>query len=73
MLVSAVQQSGSVIYIHIFLLNHHRAFSAVPVLYSRFSLVIYFILSRTSMVAQLVKSLPAAQETRVQSLGWEVR
>ena len=24
-----------------------------------------------SLVAQLVKSLPAVQETRVQSLGWE--
>ena len=26
---------------------------------------------RTSLVAQLVKLLPAVQETRVQSLGWE--
>ena len=25
----------------------------------------------SSLVAQLVKSLPAMQETRVQSLGWE--
>ena len=25
----------------------------------------------TSLVAQLVKNLPAVQETRVQSLGWE--
>ena len=25
----------------------------------------------TSLVAQLVKNLPAAQETQVQSLGWE--
>ena len=26
---------------------------------------------RASLVAQLVKNLPALQETRVQSLGWE--
>ena len=26
---------------------------------------------RASLVAQLVKNLPAVQETRVQSLGWE--
>ena len=26
---------------------------------------------KTSLVAQLVKNLPAMQETRVQSLGWE--
>ena len=26
---------------------------------------------RTSLVAQLVKLLPAVQESRVQSLGWE--
>ena len=26
---------------------------------------------RASFVAQLVKNLPAVQETRVQSLGWE--
>ena len=26
---------------------------------------------RTSLVAQLVKNLPAMQETQVQSLGWE--
>ena len=30
---------------------------------------LYF--SFCSLVAQLVKSLPAMQETRVQSLGWE--
>ena len=28
-------------------------------------------ISRASVVAQLVKNLPAVQETRVQSLGWE--
>ena len=27
--------------------------------------------SRASLVAQSVKNLPAVQETRVQSLGWE--
>ena len=27
--------------------------------------------SRTSLVAQMVKNLPAMQETWVQSLGWE--
>ena len=27
--------------------------------------------TRASLVAQLVKNLPAVQETRVRSLGWE--
>ena len=27
--------------------------------------------SRASLVAQLVKNLPAVQETQVRSLGWE--
>ena len=27
---------------------------------------------RTSLVAEMVKNLPAMQETRVRSLGWEV-
>ena len=30
-----------------------------------------FSIYMTSLVAQMVKSLPAMQETRVQSLGWE--
>ena len=34
-----------------------------------FYIAVYLI--RTSLVAQLVKSLPAMQETRVWSLGWE--
>ena len=42
MLISALQQSDSVIYIY-----------------------------EASLVAQLVKNLPAMQETWVQSLGWE--
>ena len=58
------------IYIYSFLITTEHSV-LFPVLYSRFSLVIYFILSRTSMVAQLVKNLPAVQETRVWSLGWE--
>ena len=29
------------------------------------------VLSRASLVAQVVKNLPATQETQVQSLGWE--
>ena len=29
------------------------------------------LLERASLVAQLVKNLPAMRETRVQSLGWE--
>ena len=28
-------------------------------------------MNRTSLVAHLVKNLPAVQETQVQSLGWE--
>ena len=28
-------------------------------------------LSGTSLVAQLIKNLPAVQETQIQSLGWE--
>jgi len=31
----------------------------------------YSLINRTSLVAQMVKTLPAMQETRVQSLGWE--
>ena len=31
----------------------------------------YRILERASLVAQLVKNLPAVQETQVQSLDWE--
>ena len=34
--------------------------------------VFYYILIRASLIAQLVKNLPAKQETQVQSLGWEV-
>ena len=30
-----------------------------------------FSIYMTSLVAQMVKSLPAMQETQVQSLGWE--
>ena len=30
-----------------------------------------FIMVQVSLVAQMVKSLPAMQETQVQSLGWE--
>ena len=29
------------------------------------------MLSRASLVAQMVKNLPAMQETQVRSLGWE--
>ena len=31
----------------------------------------YYLLTGASLVAQLVKNLPAVQETQVQSLGWE--
>ena len=30
-----------------------------------------YLISRTSLVVQMVKNLPAMQETWVQSLGWE--
>ena len=30
-----------------------------------------FLEARASLVAQMVKNLPAVQENRVQSLGWE--
>ena len=63
-LVSTVQQSESAICIHIspFLgfpshLGHHRALSRVPVLYSRFSLVIYFMHSINSVYM----SIPISQ------------
>ena len=32
---------------------------------------IFFLYNRASLVAQMVKKLPAMWETRVQSLGWE--
>ena len=37
------------------------------------SLLIYFYLTqnRASLIAQLIKNLPAMQETWVRSLGWE--
>ena len=31
----------------------------------------YFLLAWASLVAQIIKRLPAVQETRVRSLGWE--
>ena len=33
--------------------------------------LLFNMLSRASLVAQLVKNLPAVRETWVQSLGWE--
>ena len=71
------------VYIHIYVyiyplffgfpahLGHHRALNRIPVLYSRFSLITYFIHHRTSLVAQMVKCLPTMWETRVRSLGQE--
>ena len=35
------------------------------------SLGLYLVSLGASLVAQMVKNLPAMQETRVQSLGWE--
>ena len=55
MLVSAVQQSESVIHISILFL--YRLLCRVPY--------------RASLVTQRLKHLPAMQETWVQSLGWE--
>ena len=56
-LVSAAQQSESPMHIHIcplfvfpFHLSHHRALSRVPVIYSRFSLVISFIHSISNVL-----------------------
>ena len=34
-------------------------------------IALFYRLRRASRVAQSVKNLPAVQETRVQSLGWE--
>ena len=33
--------------------------------------LIYLLETEASLVAQMVKNLPAMQETQVQSLGWE--
>ena len=65
-------------------LGHHRAQAELFVLCSSFPLAIYlydsvyiyiYIYIHTyiwaSLIAQLVKNLPAVQETPVQSLGWE--
>ena len=38
--------------------------------YTHLTLIFLFLL-RASLVAQMVKNLPAMQETQVQSLGWE--
>ena len=35
------------------------------------TLKLYFVIYRTSLVAQMVKRLSTLRETRVQSLGWE--
>ena len=39
--------------------------------YNKNILVIYIYISRASLVAQMVKNLPAMQETQVRSLGQE--
>ena len=43
----------------------------VILVFSYFFFSYFFFSSRTSLVAQLVKNLPAVQETWVWSLGWE--
>ena len=47
---SAVQQSESATRIHISPLCHHRASCRVPMLHSRFSLIIYFIHSSVTIL-----------------------
>ena len=39
--------------------------------YGKNGMVIIFVLFWTSLVAQVVKNLPATQEAQVLSLGWE--
>ena len=56
-------------------LGHHRTLSWASSAIKGFLLAIYFthgsVYIWASLVAQMVKNLPAMQETRVQSLGWE--
>ena len=66
-LVSRLQQSDSVIHTHVFFIRfffHYRFYYALK---KKEVELIY----GASLVAQMVKNLPAIQETQVQSLGWE--
>ena len=79
-LVSAVQQGESAICIHVYMspfldflpiwvtTEHWVEF---PVLYNQFSLIYFIHGGWASLIAQLLKNLPAMQETWVRSLGWE--
>ena len=60
------------IYIYIyFFLNEY--FVLLCTIYIYFPYISSYLLNtlKTSLVAQMVKNLPAMQETQVQSLGWE--
>ena len=50
--------------------DHHQSYSSRPDAVGN-TLSMAITKGRASLVAQSVKNLPAVQETRVQSLGWE--
>ena len=58
-------------YPHLAILSHFFACFLVTSLKNLSFLLTHFILEWASLVAQLVKNLPARQKTWVQSLGWE--
>ena len=66
MLVSSVQQSDSVIHIPVFFIR----FFSLPGYYALLKIEVELIYG-ASLMAQMVKNLPAMQETWVWSLGWE--
>ena len=53
--------------------SHHGLtyFLKLTVRLTFFFLIGIYLLYRASLVAQTVKNLPAMQDTRIQSLGWE--
>ena len=53
------------------MLCQFQTFSKVTQLYTCMCLFFQILIPLTSLVAQMVKCLPAIQETRVWSLGWE--
>ena len=81
MLVTSVEQSESVLYIHIYVkslflrfffhIGHYRAQVEFLVLYSRFLLTIYFIYSSVLGFpsGSVEKNQPAMQKTWVRSLA----
>ena len=71
--ISCVFGKGCFLYQHVLLTKFCQPLP-IFILYSMTKLACYsgyLLTSQASLVAQMVKNLPAIQETQVQSLGWE--